>query len=507
MCPRRPRRVEGLSACGRAWRVRRARHRPRERKEPHRGRRDSGNRSRIARGRQLPDHRTGDLGTVAAAVHLPDDRVRACPMDRSSVRRSMRTARRGPSSSTSIDRRRIRRRFKPLPAGGALPPDVAKTTTSEGRTVNFIVRVETGTMNRGIYQNAVLHDPTSEPAPTPVLAAERMEPPAHRAARFGLSLGLVHPGRTFRRQHSRQPAAGAGLRAVHQHAQSPDQQLQRVRRRRNDDDGQGTVHRDVRRAVLHDQHGRFGRGVHEPASRRRLPGPDRRRQHPGDLPGCAVDRAGRARRPSADALLHRDESGGLHRDAAGRGERIRGAEGIPRCRESGAADRPGARSRRPRPATSRRAGMRRCRRRSGITRRAIRRARGRRSSTPRRTSTASIRRPVSRCGRSTTSACSTASSALNVGNDHRRAVPRSQRADRRRGSRLQLRREEDGRRRERDQARLPGRLDARRQRRAGRRFRSSTTRRRPKTAATTTAGSTSRCASGCARRTAAPTTW
>ncbi len=58
--------------------------------------------------------------------------------------------------------------FKPLPAGGALPPDVAKTTTSEGRTVNFIVRVETGTMNRGIYQNAVLHDPTSEPAPTPV---------------------------------------------------------------------------------------------------------------------------------------------------------------------------------------------------------------------------------------------------------------------------------------------------------------------------------------------------
>jgi Tannase-like family of unknown function (DUF6351) len=57
--------------------------------------------------------------------------------------------------------------FKPLPAGSALPSDVAKTTTTEGRTVNFIVRVETGTMNRGIYQNAVLHDPTSEPAPTP----------------------------------------------------------------------------------------------------------------------------------------------------------------------------------------------------------------------------------------------------------------------------------------------------------------------------------------------------
>jgi hypothetical protein len=57
--------------------------------------------------------------------------------------------------------------FKPLPSGAALPADVARTTTSEGRTVNFIVRVETGTMNRGIYQNAVLHDPTSDPAPSP----------------------------------------------------------------------------------------------------------------------------------------------------------------------------------------------------------------------------------------------------------------------------------------------------------------------------------------------------
>ena len=31
----------------------------------------------------------------------------------------------------------------------------------------FIVRVETGTMNRGIYQNLVLHDPTTDRAPTP----------------------------------------------------------------------------------------------------------------------------------------------------------------------------------------------------------------------------------------------------------------------------------------------------------------------------------------------------
>jgi hypothetical protein len=57
--------------------------------------------------------------------------------------------------------------MKPLPTGGALPADVATTKTSDGKTVNFIVRVETGTMNRGIYQNAVLHDPTVDPDPSP----------------------------------------------------------------------------------------------------------------------------------------------------------------------------------------------------------------------------------------------------------------------------------------------------------------------------------------------------
>lgn len=64
---------------------------------------------------------------------------------------------------------RLRERgwIKPLPSLTSLPPDVAKTTTMDGKTVNFIVRVETGTMNRGIYQNAVLHDPTVDPPPSP----------------------------------------------------------------------------------------------------------------------------------------------------------------------------------------------------------------------------------------------------------------------------------------------------------------------------------------------------
>ncbi len=56
--------------------------------------------------------------------------------------------------------------FKPLPSLTSLPPDVSTTTTTTGQTVNFIVRVETSTIDRGIYQSAVLHDPTSEAAPT-----------------------------------------------------------------------------------------------------------------------------------------------------------------------------------------------------------------------------------------------------------------------------------------------------------------------------------------------------
>src|SRR5688572_30500046 len=59
--------------------------------------------------------------------------------------------------------------FVPLPSG-PLPPNVANTTTTTGATVRFIVRVETSTINRGIYQSAVLHDPTVDAPPGPFAA-------------------------------------------------------------------------------------------------------------------------------------------------------------------------------------------------------------------------------------------------------------------------------------------------------------------------------------------------
>ncbi len=50
--------------------------------------------------------------------------------------------------------------FKPY-TPGTTPADLATTTTTTGLTVPYIVRVERGTLNRGIYDIAVLFDPTS----------------------------------------------------------------------------------------------------------------------------------------------------------------------------------------------------------------------------------------------------------------------------------------------------------------------------------------------------------
>lgn len=58
--------------------------------------------------------------------------------------------------------------FKPLASTTTLPADMGSTTTSDGKHVNYIVRLETGTVNRAIYQFAVLFDPTAESPPSPV---------------------------------------------------------------------------------------------------------------------------------------------------------------------------------------------------------------------------------------------------------------------------------------------------------------------------------------------------
>ena len=47
------------------------------------------------------------------------------------------------------------------------PADLARTTTLAGDEVPYLVRIETGTINRAVYQIAMLHDPANEPEPDP----------------------------------------------------------------------------------------------------------------------------------------------------------------------------------------------------------------------------------------------------------------------------------------------------------------------------------------------------
>ena len=54
--------------------------------------------------------------------------------------------------------------FRPLPDPSRVPGDVAEATTRHGRRVPYIVRVESGTINRSIYRIAVLDDPRRQQA-------------------------------------------------------------------------------------------------------------------------------------------------------------------------------------------------------------------------------------------------------------------------------------------------------------------------------------------------------
>ena len=66
-----------------------------------------------------------------------------------------------PRCPTRARRPRRRRTTASSPTRvGSTPADLAMTTTTTGLTVPYIVRVERGTINRGIYDIAVLFDPT-----------------------------------------------------------------------------------------------------------------------------------------------------------------------------------------------------------------------------------------------------------------------------------------------------------------------------------------------------------
>ena len=82
--------------------------------------------------------------------------------------------------------------LKPLPSLTQLPNDVAWTTTTMGAKVAYVVRVETGTLNRAIYEFAVLSDPTKEAHPDP------FAPPENWNRRLLYTFGGGCPGGWFK---------------------------------------------------------------------------------------------------------------------------------------------------------------------------------------------------------------------------------------------------------------------------------------------------------------------
>jgi hypothetical protein len=56
--------------------------------------------------------------------------------------------------------------LQPLPDPTVRPADLAQTTTTEGHSVDYIARIETGTINRAVYQIAFLQEP-GQPIPDP----------------------------------------------------------------------------------------------------------------------------------------------------------------------------------------------------------------------------------------------------------------------------------------------------------------------------------------------------
>ncbi|MDR2156028.1 MAG: DUF6351 family protein [Burkholderiaceae bacterium] len=83
------------------------------------------------------------------------------------------------------------------------PADVEQTTLQDGTLVPYIVRLETGVINRGIYQIAVLGDPVNNPNPTP------LNPPAAFNGKLVYPFGQSCGSGWYRQGTSMGPVGGS----------------------------------------------------------------------------------------------------------------------------------------------------------------------------------------------------------------------------------------------------------------------------------------------------------
>lgn len=83
--------------------------------------------------------------------------------------------------------------LQPYVVGKTAASDVASTTTTTGAKVPYIVRVERGTLNRGIYDIAVLYDPSA-----PAWTATAPQPQWNKKVVYSFGSGTGFPRRQFR---------------------------------------------------------------------------------------------------------------------------------------------------------------------------------------------------------------------------------------------------------------------------------------------------------------------
>ena len=84
--------------------------------------------------------------------------------------------------------------YRPFDPSGPRPTDILMTTTTEGKTVPYIVRREMGTINRAVYSIAFLHEPGT-PLPSPWSAESAWNGRLVYAFGGGVSAGY-HQGRS-----------------------------------------------------------------------------------------------------------------------------------------------------------------------------------------------------------------------------------------------------------------------------------------------------------------------
>ena len=100
--------------------------------------------------------------------------------------------------------------FKPLDQNGPRPADLVNTTTNDGKTVPYIVRVESGTINRSIYRIAILDDPKPAVAMSAATSGQAVIRPVSLEAPKPADASVWRPGAGWNRKLAVSFGGGAG---------------------------------------------------------------------------------------------------------------------------------------------------------------------------------------------------------------------------------------------------------------------------------------------------------